>query len=188
MINPIHTIDHLSQLAVIAMKDHERKQLSIRYSFAETAWGEIILASSSGGICALYFADDKDRALCELKQLFKDAVFKKEQDSFHRQAKALLDGLGREHVLPLHLWGTAFQQQVWQALLAIPAGKTMTYSQVAARIGYPKACRAVGNAVGANPVSLLVPCHRVVQASGKTGNYRWGADRKRKILASEAVQ
>lgn len=89
-------------------------------------------------------------------------------------------------LITLHLSGTAFQLKVWRALIAIPAGSTQSYSEVAARIGRPDAARAVGSAIAANPVAVMIPCHRVLPASGGTGNYRWGAARKRQLLQWEA--
>lgn len=156
---------------------------SLDYDFLDTAFGRCLLARSRRGICALRFVDGGERrALAELQREWPG----------HRMRRAPLAALVRAAIddpaaprPPLDLRGTAFQRRVWQALLALPPGATTSYRELARRVGRPGAARAVGNAVGRNPVGLLVPCHRVVRSDGAAGGYRWGAARKRALLAWE---
>lgn len=159
----------------------------ISYGYVPTPFGETLLACTQKGICSLEFADDRDAALSELKRKFPQARFTYESEEWQRNAAAVSDHLaGRPADIRFHLKGTPFQISVWKALLDIPAGSVASYSDVARAIGRPKAVRAVASAVAANPVSLLIPCHRVILATGETGNYRWGTGRKRAMLNSEA--
>ena len=173
------------QMERIASGKSESRRL--RYSFGSTLWGPVLVASTDRGVCFLGFADDAPMAWAELERQFPNAVFQPQTDEFQRE---VLDGLQagfRPHAGHLHLVGTPFQLQVWTALRRIPRGAVVSYGELARGIGRPKACRAVGSAVGANPVSWLVPCHRVVQASGAIGHYRWGEARKHLLLAWEAA-
>lgn len=172
------------------------QHLTIAYSFgAATPLGEMLVASTSVGICYLAFVTDgRDAVLAELKQLFPQAAFQEKSDELQGRLWKVLGSLlaGKkaaeaEDRLPLHLKGTRFQQQVWQALLAVPWGEVRTYGQIAAQLGCPKACRAVGTAIGANPVSVLIPCHRVLRSDGTLGGYHWGTDRKARLLKLEAI-
>lgn len=171
------------------------KHLSIAYSFgAATPLGEMLVASTSVGICYLAFVTDgRDAVLAELNQLFPQAAFLEKSDKLQERLWEVLGSLltgekaaeAKDRLL-LHLKGTRFQQQVWQALLTIPWGGVRTYGEIAAQLGCPKACRAVGTAIGANPVSVLIPCHRVLRSDGTLGGYHWGTDRKARLLKMEA--
>lgn len=172
------------------------QHLTIAYSFgAATPLGEMLVASTSVGICYLAFVTDgRDAVLAELKQQFPQAAFQEKSDELQGRLWKVLGSLlagekaaEAEDRLPLHLKGTRFQQQVWQALLAVPWGEVRTYGQIAAQLGCPKACRAVGTAIGANPVSVLIPCHRVLRSDGTLGGYHWGTDRKARLLKLEAI-
>ncbi len=165
------------------------KGVIIRYSFAETLFGRVIVASSLLGVCFLGFCDIQESGLNELKSRFPKNSFEEGADEFQMAALSLLQPgkQGRAEVR-LHLKGTSFQLKVWKALLSVPQGSVTTYSQIAQLIGSPKAARAVGNAVGKNPVSLLIPCHRVICSNGLPGGYHWGADRKKCILEWERKQ
>jgi len=162
------------------------KNLMIHYSFAESPFGNVIVASTQKGICYMAFDDDETRALDQLKRKFPNSRFQLSQDAM--QQHALFIFRKDWTVLPeikLHLKGTDFQLKVWTALLKIPMGKLATYGDIAGQMDNPKACRAVGTAVGSNPVAFLIPCHRVIQSSGKTGEYRWGSTRKTAIIGWE---
>ncbi len=163
------------------------RSLLIHYCFAQTPFGGIILASTGRGICYLAFMENEAEALDGLKARFPNAAYVQHTDAFQQSALAVFARSGG--MLPpvkLHLKGTAFQLKVWEALLKVPAGGLVTYGTIARRINLPAACRAVGTAVGSNPVSFLIPCHRVIQASGVLGSYRWGSSRKRAIIGWEA--
>jgi AraC family transcriptional regulator of adaptative response/methylated-DNA-[protein]-cysteine methyltransferase len=155
--------------------------VSIRHGLAQTPFGTAFVAETARGLCRLAFVDSMSAA-SELKSLRtawpKAAVVRDDA-----RATTLVDTIwGHEPVtLPLSVCGTNFQVQVWRALLELDAGETVTYSALAERLGKPKGARAVGNAVGANPIAWIIPCHRVLRAGGDLGGYRWGAARKQMI-------
>lgn len=161
----------------------------IRYGFHPSPLGDVLIAETKKGLCWLGFVVDGDRdpALQRMDAIWSQAQLIEDVPGTAATAEKILriwSGQGHEK-LNLHLYGTNFQIQVWQALLKIPCGATLSYQAVAESIGKTKACRAVGSAVGANPISLLIPCHRVIQASGIIENYGWGTPRKKLILAIE---
>lgn len=165
------------------------KLLHINYSFAESPFGNILVASTSKGICHMAFADDREAALQELITNFPNAQFTQMTDLI--QQNTLYIFTKEQHRLSeikLHLKGTAFQLKVWEALLKIPMGNLTTYQQVAAAIDNPKASRAVGTAVGQNPVAFLIPCHRVIKATGEFGHYHWGDVRKQAMIGWESAR
>lgn len=163
--------------------------LQINYSFAESPFGALLLASTPKGICHMAFMQEEQQGFFELKAMFPNATLERKIDVLQQNALAIFQKDWFE--LPdikLHLKGTAFQLKVWEALLKIPEGHVSTYSDVARRIGAPSASRAVGTAIGSNPVAYLIPCHRVIQASGALGGYRWGPARKAAIIGWEGVK
>ncbi|MGN6602241.1 MAG: bifunctional helix-turn-helix domain-containing protein/methylated-DNA--[protein]-cysteine S-methyltransferase [Ginsengibacter sp.] len=163
--------------------------LLINYSFSETPFGKVIVASTEKGVCYLAFEEDEQRALEGLKKRFPNAHFKKGSDQFQQNALSTFTGDWTN--LPsvkLHLKGTNFQVKVWEALLKIPAGRLTTYGKIANHLKKPTASRAVGTAIGANPVAFLIPCHRVIQSSGILGGYHWGTTRKAAIIGWEAAK
>lgn len=157
--------------------------VTVRWGFGETPFGAALAGVTARGLCHLAFVTEgRPAALAELRRRWPKARL--EED---RRAAAVT--LGRAFSggrVSLHLSGTRFQLKVWEALLRIPPGRAATYGQVAAAVGRPKAGRAVGTAVGANPLSFLIPCHRVLREGGALGGYRWGTVRKRAILSWEA--
>ena len=161
--------------------------LSINYSFATTVFGEVLVASTSKGICFLEFTDDRQESLNRLEQMFPSASICNTHDEIQRNALLLFNCYSTEgHDVTLHVMGTDFQIKVWSALLCIPCGHLSTYRDIAAEINNPGAVRAVGTAIGKNPAAYIIPCHRVINSSGETGNYRWGKQRKSKILEWES--
>ena len=151
------------------------KKRLIYYDFFESMFGNMIIGSSSKGVCHLMFYQDIHEALRGLQQQFPNAQIIARQDRYQDQVKNFLAGTkGHKEGLTLHLQGTPFQFQVWQALLNIPSGVLSTYGAIAKYLKNPLASRAVGTAVGANPIAVLIPCHRVLSASGSMGHYRWG--------------
>lgn len=165
------------------------EQLQINYSFAETPFGNIIVASTSKGICHLAFADDEKNALQELKTQFPNASFKQVVDTIQQNALFIFTQDWKDlSKIKLHLKGTAFQIKVWEALLRIPMGDVSTYSSIASQVNNPNASKAVGTAIGDNPVAFLIPCHRVIRSTGEFGQYHWGSIRKTAMLGWEAAK
>jgi len=165
------------------------KALSINYSFAESPFGNIIVASTPKGICYMAFADDRNGAFNNLHAQFPNAQYTQVVDIAQQNALFIFKKDWSElSKIKLHLKGTSFQLKVWEALLNIPMGGLSTYSSVAAAIHQPNASRAVGSAVGDNPVAFLIPCHRVIKSTGETGQYHWGATRKSAIIGWEAAK
>lgn len=163
------------------------KNLNINYSFSESPFGEIMTASTGKGVCYMAFAENKENALRDLVNKFPNASFFEKQDEFQQNALSIFTKDWSElGAIKLHLKGTDFQLKVWESLLTIPMGKLSTYGNLAKEIGSPKASRAVGTAIGSNPVAFLIPCHRVIQSTGKIGGYMWGSDRKQMMIGWES--
>ncbi|WP_263145152.1 bifunctional DNA-binding transcriptional regulator/O6-methylguanine-DNA methyltransferase Ada [Pseudomonas sp. RIT-PI-AD] len=161
---------------------------AIRFALGECSLGSILVAQSARGVCAILLGDDPDALLRQLQDAFPRAELVGGDAPFERLV-ALVVGfieapaLGLD--LPLDVRGTAFQQRVWQALREIPLGSTASYADIAARIGAPRAVRAVARACGANRLAVAIPCHRVVRSDGQLSGYRWGVERKRRLLERE---
>jgi AraC family transcriptional regulator of adaptative response/methylated-DNA-[protein]-cysteine methyltransferase len=163
--------------------------VTLRYTVADTLAGPLLLAATERGLCAAWFGRDEAGLTRELIREYPSA-------DLHRNDRALAPMAAsiRKHLaegaplarIPLDVGGTPFARAVWNSLQAIPYGETRTYAQVAQAVGRPGAARAVGSACAANPVAVVIPCHRVVRADGAGGGYRWGVDRKRALLAREA--
>jgi len=165
------------------------KALAINYSFAESPFGNIIVASTSKGICYIAFADDQDEAFDGLIAQFPNALYTQMIDAVQQEALFIFKkDWSQLSNIKLHLKGTNFQLKVWEALLNIPIGGLSTYASVAATIAQPMASRAVGSAVGDNPVAFLIPCHRVIKSTGEFGQYHWGATRKSLMIGWEAAK
>jgi AraC family transcriptional regulator, regulatory protein of adaptative response / methylated-DNA-[protein]-cysteine methyltransferase len=164
------------------------KSLAIQYSFSPCKFGDVLIASTQKGICAITFADQHEEALELLKQQFPYAHFTELFEEKHKIALSVLMGENKNHPIHLHVKGTDFQLKVWEALLKIPMGKLSTYGSIAEQIENPKASRAVGTAIGSNPIAFLIPCHRVIQSSGILGGYMWGTTRKTAIIGWEAAK
>lgn len=163
--------------------------LSINYSFAQTPFGQVFIASTGKGICAMEFTDVYDSPRDALFHKFPHAKFTQAADEMQQNALLLfIRDWSKLREIKLHLKATGFQLKVWEALLRIPMGRLATYGDIAAQIEKPKACRAVGTAVGNNPVAFLIPCHRVIRSSGEFGNYRWGEVRKAAMIGWEAAK
>jgi AraC family transcriptional regulator of adaptative response/methylated-DNA-[protein]-cysteine methyltransferase len=163
--------------------------LRIDYCYADSLFGPLIAAATAKGLCYLAFEDDAATALNALQARFPNAHYRQALTPMLRQA---LQFFSRDwESLPqirLHLKGTPFQLKVWEGLLSIPEGRLSTYGALASRLGQPTASRAVGTAIGSNPVAVLIPCHRVIRASGEFGGYRWGAARKAALIGWETAQ
>jgi AraC family transcriptional regulator of adaptative response/methylated-DNA-[protein]-cysteine methyltransferase len=163
----------------------------IRFAVGQCALGAILVAQSSRGICAILMGEDPQALVQDLQERFPNADLTGGDAQFE-QTVALVVGLvqapGTGLSLPLDLQGTAFQKRVWQALSKVPAGQTITYAELARRIGAPSAVRAVGSACGANALAVAIPCHRALRSDGGLSGYRWGLERKRALLDLEAQQ
>jgi AraC family transcriptional regulator of adaptative response/methylated-DNA-[protein]-cysteine methyltransferase len=160
--------------------------LSFIWGVAPTPFGEGVFLIAPRGLSALAFCDpDTETAFADLEARYPAADYRRDDEEAKRWAERVFADKGGP--IPLALYGTQWQRQVWRALLSIPAGETTSYRQIAAQVCTPKASRAVGAAVGANPVSWLIPCHRVLAADGRLTGYHWGVERKRAMLAYEAA-
>ncbi|EOR96109.1 ADA regulatory protein [Arcticibacter svalbardensis MN12-7] len=162
--------------------------LSINYSFADSPFGEVIVASTFIGLCCMAFADEgREKALTELQCRFPNAAYNERSDAIQQSALAIFtQDWDKLNAIKLHLKATTFQIKVWEALLKVPMGELITYSGLAGGTNSALACRAVGSAVGSNPVAYLIPCHRVIKSTGELGQYHWGSQRKNMIVGWEA--
>jgi len=160
----------------------------VRYTTTASPLGRMLIAATEKGICAIQFADSDEELLQGLMREFPFAV-RKRDDQAMAEWKAnlarLIDGKETSASLPLDIRATAFQRRVWEFLQRIPRGETRSYSDVARKIGMPRATRAVARACATNPVAVAIPCHRVVREDGEMGGYRWGIERKEKLLEME---
>jgi len=162
---------------------------TIRTAFAETRFGPLLVGATGLGVCFIGFAEPRERLMADLRRRFPRAGLVEDDAALADHVQAVLAYLAAPRAglaLPLDLQGTAFQKRVWDALRAIPAGQRRTYGEVAAALGAPDAVRAVAAACARNPVSLAVPCHRVVGKDGALHGYRWGVERKRALVVEEA--
>ena len=161
--------------------------VTIRYAIVDTVLGKMLLAATEKGICRLSFDEDEH----ELARRFPKAAIEPGGDAMAELVAGAVAACERPHdmpELPIDVAGTAFQEAVWQELRRIPAGETRTYAQIAAAVGKPGAVRATGSANGANNVSVLIPCHRVIRTDGTLGGYAYGLDRKQELLRREAMK
>lgn len=164
------------------------RETAIRFAIGQCSLGAILVAASERGVCAIALGDDPDVLARNLQDRFPRADLIGADPGFEQivaRVVAAVEAPGLGIDLPLDVRGTAFQQRVWQALRAIPAGATASYAQVAQRIGQPTAARAVAQACAANPLAVAIPCHRVVRNDGGLSGYRWGVERKRALLERE---
>lgn len=167
----------------------DAQSVDVSYAVTESPLGWLLVAATAKGVCAVRLGDSAGELEAGLAREFPAAKLQGDDRDPGRWVEILLEYLRGEqsHIdLPVDVRATAFQWRVWQALSAIPYGSTRTYTDVAAAIGQPRAVRAVGHACATNPVALIIPCHRVVREDGTLGGYRWGLDRKRKLLEQES--
>ncbi len=165
------------------------RNASIRFAVGQCSLGAILVAQSERGVCAIQLGDDPEALVRDLQDRFPRARLIGGDGDFERLVAQVVGFVEAPQLgldLPLDVRGTAFQQRVWQALREIPPGRTVSYADIARRIGAPKAVRAVAQACGANPVAVAIPCHRVIRRDGDLSGYRWGVERKRELLRREA--
>lgn len=180
---------------VLGMKPKTMREggagVEIRYTTASSPLGRMLVAATDAGVCSIAFGKDDAALLAELRGRYKKAeiVRAKSTDGWLAEAVDYIASQMSEHPraakFPLDVRATAFQQRVWRALQQIPRGETRSYGQIACELGMPKAARAVGSAIGSNPVAVVVPCHRAIHGDGTIAGYHWGVERKKKLLAAE---
>jgi AraC family transcriptional regulator of adaptative response/methylated-DNA-[protein]-cysteine methyltransferase len=161
---------------------------SIRFAVGACSLGAILVAATGKGICAILIGDDPGQLVRDLEDRFPQAELVGAEPEFERtvaQVVGFVEAPGIGLDLPLDVRGTAFQQRVWEALRCIPPGQTVSYAELAERVGLPAGARAVAGACAANPVAVAIPCHRVVRNDGALSGYRWGVERKRALLERE---
>lgn len=184
--------EHFVQLEAVTPGEYRRKGegLSILYGIHATPFGEVFIAKTPRGICRLAFLDVEplDDQLAALAHIWPLAQYTRDDGVADEIVAQLFRPGHRQRPLSLHVAGTNFQIAVWKALLRLPYGGVASYGQIAKHLDQPKAARAIGNAVGANPVALVIPCHRVIQQSGALGNYHWGKARKQAIQVWERAK
>jgi len=164
------------------------KGMKIGYTIAKSPLGKVLVAATERGVSAVYLGDMESKLISELREEYPRAEIVPAADSYQRWVREIvqrIEGKQPRLELPLDLQATAFQRLVWQELQRIPRGRTRTYSEVARALGRPKAVRAVARACATNPVSIVVPCHRVIREDGTMAGYRWGVSRKEQLLAQE---
>jgi AraC family transcriptional regulator of adaptative response/methylated-DNA-[protein]-cysteine methyltransferase len=162
--------------------------VSISFTVVGSSLGRLLVAGTDKGLCSVKLGDRDDDLEQDLRAEYPSAAIQRERGAFAQWVRALvahLDGAAPRLDLPLDVKATAFQWKVWRYLQSIPYGETRAYSDVATAIGAPRAIRAVARACASNHVCLVIPCHRVIQKDGGLGGYRWGTDRKRKLLQKE---
>lgn len=160
----------------------------IRFAIGKCSLGEILVAATDKGVCAIFLGDDPETLVHDLERQFPRAELIGADASFEAlvaRVVALVESREHGDALPLDIRGTAFQERVWKALTTIPAGSTVTYSELARAIGAPRSVRAVAHACASNAIAVAIPCHRVVRLDGTLAGYRWGIERKRSLLANE---
>ncbi len=175
--NNFRVIEHLSS---------NREAFKIHYAEYDSPFGTIVIGSANGAVC--YIGLDKiEDAESILSKRFKSSSINYKRDEFQKLAAKFLNEVHTKQIktLPLLLYGTSFQISVWKALLEIPLAQLVSYSDIAEIVGKPKGTRAIGTAVGCNPITYLVPCHRVLRRNGTLGSYFWGLEKKREILQLE---
>ena len=166
-----------------------KKREVIEYVSGKTSLGLVLTALSKKGLCAVLMGDDLSLLIFELETRFPDAMFAEGEGEAKKVWEKVVDLIknpGQKHGLKLDVRGTRFQQKVWDALGEIPYGTTASYSEIAQKIGSPKAVRAVAGACAANHIAVVIPCHRVVRSDGALSGYRWGVERKAALLKAES--
>jgi AraC family transcriptional regulator, regulatory protein of adaptative response / methylated-DNA-[protein]-cysteine methyltransferase len=160
---------------------------ALRFAIGECSLGAVLVAITEAGVAAIMLGDEPDAVLGDFQRRCPGARASGDLAQTVERVIDFVEAPSRGLDLPLDMRGTEFQRQVWQALRAIPAGATASYRDIAGRIGAPQAVRAVAQACASNPIAVAIPCHRVVRSDGTLARYRWGVERKRRLLAREAA-
>jgi AraC family transcriptional regulator, regulatory protein of adaptative response / methylated-DNA-[protein]-cysteine methyltransferase len=162
------------------------QNLTINYSVHDSEFGYYVIGSTKRGVCSVLFLEDSGDAISELTQRWPNAKIVLQQDEFHESIIEFFNNQNPSKKIKLLLGGTNFQIKVWEALLTIPEGTITSYGKIATKLGDPNSSRAVGTAIGDNPIGYIIPCHRVLKSTGQISGYRWGQTRKKAILGYEA--
>lgn len=173
-----------TEITIRPLGFQKMKNKTLCYSFQKTSYGEMLIASSAKGVCRVAFADDREEVLDELRAEMRGARLEERVEPSHKDIVKVIEGKGTGS-LTLYLEGTSFERKVWREVLKVPYGITVSYADIAATTGYTKAFRSVGNAVSANPVAIVIPCHRVIHADGSLGNYNAGVEKKLWLVGEE---
>ena len=171
---------------IFQMSPLEEKEMTIFYNIYDTVYGKMLIASTEIGVCFVALGE-VPFMIDELRNEYRKAKFVMENKSIHNDTILLIENPLSEMDITFHIKGTDFQMKVWEELLKIPVGAKSSYKIIAANIGRPKAVRAVGTAVGQNPISCLIPCHRVVRSDNTFGGYHWGIEIKKQLLERESL-
>jgi AraC family transcriptional regulator, regulatory protein of adaptative response / methylated-DNA-[protein]-cysteine methyltransferase len=184
---------YANSISILGMQPAEYRnganQTAIRYSVSRCSLGLILVAATERGVCAIFFGDNLKTLVAELSGRFPNSELVEGEKKFQQLVRKVVRFVEKPKLgidLPLDIRGTAFQERVWQALNKIRAGETITYTELARRIGSPQAVRAVAAACAANRIAVAIPCHRVVRKSGSLAGYRWGIERKRQLIERES--
>lgn len=174
----------------LALKDYHklRTDIAINYAFYQTKYGEIIIASTDVGICYLHFVENKLEAIKALKNYLPDCNYEEVETKLHQIALLIIEENKWPEMLKIQVKASDFQYKVWRGLTKIDKGQITNYSELAKNIGIEGGARAVGSAIGSNEIALLIPCHRVVQKTGKLAGFRWGEDVKQRLLIAELLE
>lgn len=167
-----------------------RQTSTIDFAVGQCQFGTVLVAQDQKGICALFLGDGPEPLIQQLRDEFPQAQLSQTQQALEPLVNKAVSVIQEPQLgveLPLHIQGSDFQKKVWKALLRIPVGQTVSYSELAESIGSPKASRAVASACAANRLAVVIPCHRVRRRSGELSGYRWGVERKRELLDLEAA-
>ncbi|MBI2037636.1 MAG: methylated-DNA--[protein]-cysteine S-methyltransferase [Candidatus Magasanikbacteria bacterium] len=185
-----HTAQRVQDIEAMTPDEYKYggKNLIIFYSIFDTRFGKCLTAATNKGVCNILFFDQTKDALADLKSRWPNAKLVKQHQPSHDIINKYFLNIRSKSKIKFHVRGTNFQIKVWEALLSIPPGKTTTYANIARQIGKPKAVRAVGTAVGNNPASYIIPCHRVLKSTGEIGQYHWGVEKKQMMLACEEIK
>jgi AraC family transcriptional regulator of adaptative response/methylated-DNA-[protein]-cysteine methyltransferase len=183
---PANNVEYSIETMVPPRFQRSKELLKIFYSYSECRYGNVLIANTEKGICFVAFSEREKRLFDELKKLFPHAECINRKNDLHEHTINLINGKKfQTERLTFHIQGSNFQIEVWKSLLEIPRGTLATYSEIAHRIGKPNSTRAVGRAIGKNPIAYFMPCHRVVQSSGSLGGYRWGTSLKEAFIEDE---
>lgn len=179
--------DHI-QIEVLTKDDISNNKLKIQYEFYTCQFGNVCIASTPKGICSIEFHDNEHTIIEKLTELFPHAILQQKTNNQHVEALAYIkQPYKKQAVITLHILASDFQLLVWKALLNIELGDLTTYGKLAVQLNNPNASRAIGTAIGTNPIAFIIPCHRVIQSTGHNGGYMWNPIRKKAIIAWEAA-
>ncbi len=174
-------------IKIISKAEYSAHSFDIFYEIFKSPFGFCLVASTEIGICNVLFGDNENDVFKDLEKRWKNFNLKTKKKEIHNLVKKYLKREISDTKIPIHLYGTDFQLNVWSELLKIPKGKSLTYKDVSISLGDKNLSRAVGSATGKNPIGYLIPCHRVLRTDGGIGGYRWGNERKNKMIKSESI-